>query len=332
MSSYNVMEATADGALRPATRELVEPATAHVRIRVQACGICHTDGMTVLDPQAPSRVPGHEVVGTIDAVGPGVAGWNVGQRVGVGFLGGQCGVCEQCRRGNFVACSDQDKTGVTIEGGYAEILYARATGLVSIPDEMSSVDAAPLLCAGLTTFNGLRKAKLGPGELVGIQGIGGLGHLGIQYAVKTGLRVAAIARGSAKEALARELGAHYYIDSTAGDPGEQLAKLGGAAAVIATASDGDLSPLINGLAVGGRLVVVGASQTPVQATFPQLIFGDVTIGGSITGRSIENEDNLRFAAQQDVKAMIEARPLGDAEAAFQHMLSGAARFRVVLTV
>jgi propanol-preferring alcohol dehydrogenase len=331
MPTYTAIEVAPDGSLRPATRESAEPATGEVRIRVEACGICHADSFSVQSAQAP-RVPGHEVVSVIDALGAGVESWSTGQRVGLGFLGGHCGVCEFCRRGNFVACTNQPWTGITVDGGYSEVVYARTTGLVTIPDELTSAEAAPLLCAGFTTFNALLKANAKAGDLVAIQGIGGLGHLAIQYAAKMGLRVAAVARGTAKEPLARELGAHHYIDSTAADPGEELTKLGGAQIVIATVAAGDISPLLNGLTSGGQLVVVGASDEPVKVSPQQLVFGDVRVRGSLTGSAIENEDNLRFAVHQDVRATIETRPLSEAAAAFDHMMSGAARFRVVLTV
>jgi propanol-preferring alcohol dehydrogenase len=324
MSTYKVIEVAPDGTLRPAVRELVEPAAGQVRIRVEACGICHTDTFSVQPHEAGAgdRIPGHEVVGIIDAVGAGVEGWSAGQRAGVGFLGGHCGACESCRRGNFVACTNQPWTGMTVDGGYAEVVYARATGVVAVPDDLTSVEAAPLLCAGFTTFNALLKAEARAGDLVAVQGIGGLGHLGIQYAAKMGLRVAAIARGTAKEPLARKLGAHHYIDSGAADPGEALKQLGG----------GDLSPLLSGLRSGGRLVVVGASDQPVNVAPMQLVFDDVRVRGSLTGSAIENEDNLRFAVSQDVRAMTEPRPLGDAAAAYDRMARGDARFRVVLTV
>jgi alcohol dehydrogenase, propanol-preferring len=333
MSTYNVFEVSAPGILQASTRELVEPASGHVRIRVEACGVCHTDAVTVsLHPYAAvGRVPGHEIVGTIDAVGPGVERWAVGDRAGVGFLGGHCGVCDQCRRGNFVACTDQPWTGTMVDGGYAEVAYARATSLVAIPDELTSAEAAPLLCAGFTTYNALLKSNARPGDLVAIQGIGGLGHLGLQYAAKMGLRVAAIARGAAKRDLALGLGADYYIDSVATDAGQELAQLGGAAVIIATAAAGDSSALLNGLASGGRLVVVGASDEPLQVSPVQLVFGDVHVEGSLTGRAIENEDNLKFAVHHGVAATIESRPLKEAPEAFERMMKGDARFRVVLT-
>ncbi|MFF3753935.1 alcohol dehydrogenase catalytic domain-containing protein [Streptomyces sp. NPDC002018] len=334
MSTYKVIEVAPDGSLRPAVRELAEPTAGHVRLRVEACGICHTDSFSVRphDPAQTPRVPGHEVVGVIDALGAGVEGWSTGQRVGIGFLGGHCGVCEPCRLGNFVACTNQPWTGMTVDGGYAEVIHARASALVAIPDELTPVEAAPLLCAGFTTFNALLKANAKAGDLVAVQGIGGLGHLGVQYAAKMGLRVVAIARGTAKEALARELGAHHYIDSAATDPGEELVRLGRAQVVIATAAGGDISPLLGGLASGAQLVVVGASDEPVKVTPMQLIFDDVKVRGSLSGSAIENENNLRFAVNQGVRAMTETRPLSEATAAFDHMIGGDARFRVVLTV
>ncbi|MFE2531935.1 alcohol dehydrogenase catalytic domain-containing protein [Streptomyces sp. NPDC059371] len=334
MSNYKVIEVAPDGSLQSAERELAEPAAGQVRIRVEACGVCHSDSFTVQphDPGQRSPIPGHEIVGVIDALGPEVEGWSTGQRVGVGFLGGHCGVCQSCRMGNFVACTNQPQTGVGIDGGYAEVVYARATGLVAVPDELTSAEAAPLLCAGFTTFNALLKAHTKADDLVAIQGIGGLGHLGVQYAAKMGQRVVAVARGTGKEKLARELGAHHYIDSTETDPGEELSKLGGAQAVIATAAAGDISPLLNGLASGGRLVVVGASDEPVKVTPMQLVFGDVRIMGSLTGSAIQNENNLRFATDQGIRAMIETRPLSEATEAYERMSSGDARFRMVLTV
>jgi alcohol dehydrogenase, propanol-preferring len=333
MATYKVIEVAPDGSLRSATREVVEPTAGQVRIRLQACGICHTDSFSVQphDAAKEHRVPGHEIVGVIDALGVGVQGWSTGQRVGVGFLGGHCGVCDYCKHGNFVACTDQPYTGLAVDGGYAEVVYANATGLVAIPNELTSIEAAPLLCAGFTTFNALLKASVQAGDLVAIQGIGGLGHLGIQYAAKMGLQVVAIARGTSKKALAHDLGAHHYIDSVATDPGEELIKLGGARAVIATAAAGDISPLLNGLINGGQLIVIGASDQPVTVAPTQLVFGDVRVRGSLTGSAIENEENLRFAVHQDVRAMIEPRPLSEAAAAFEHMMNGDARFRIVLT-
>ncbi|MDT5367042.1 MAG: alcohol dehydrogenase, propanol-preferring [Mycobacterium sp.] len=249
------------------------------------------------DPGQPI-VPGHEIVGVIDPVGDEVKTWQVGDRVGLGFLGGHCGVCEWCRRADFVDCKNQPQPGTTEDGGYAEVVYARATGLVRIPETLKSLDASPLLCAGITTFNALRSINAKPDALVGVQGIGGLGHLGVQYANKLGYRAVAIARGAEKAALAKQLGAHHYIDSAKADPGAALQELGGAAAVIATAAS-----------VGGRSIV-----------------------GSLTGTPAENEDNLAFSSAHGVAAMIETMPFEDAPKAYERMMSGAARFRVVLDI
>jgi propanol-preferring alcohol dehydrogenase len=335
MATYRAVHVAPDGSLQPTHRELVEPAAGHVRIKVEACGICHSDAGAVHPHPATEAgvVPGHEAVGRIDAIGNGVTGWSAGDRAGVGFLGGHCGVCEQCRRGNFTACSDQPTTGLTVDGGYAEYLYARQSGLVKIPAPLSPVNAAPLLCAGFTTYNALLKAGLKPGHLVAVQGIGGLGHLGLQYARKMGANVVAIARGMAKADLSRHLGAHHYIDSSATDVGAELTKLGGADVILATAASGSsMTALIPGLAHGGQLMVVGASSEPIGISPLSLIFGGVTLAGSLTGSSIENEDNLRFTVQQGVSAMIEEASLEDAAAAYDRMMSGAARFRMVLNV
>lgn len=334
MSTYDVLEVTPDGTLAPSTRPLVDPAPGQVRLRVEACGVCHTDVFTVR-PHArhePSRVPGHEVVGVVDALGDGVSGWSVGQRVGVGYLGGQCGVCDACRRGNFVACSDQPVTGSSVDGGYAEVAYARASGLVAVPDELTSAEAAPLLCAGFTVYNALLKAGVRAGDLVAVQGIGGLGHLGLQYAARMGLRVVAIARGRAKEEQARSFGARYYLDAVADDVAAELRRLGGARVVVATAAAGDsTSALLGGLAHGGHLMVLGAGDQPIAVPALSLIFGDAVLEGSLTGRAIENEDNLRFAVDQGIRGLVEERPLAGAAEAFDRMLSGQARFRMVLT-
>jgi alcohol dehydrogenase, propanol-preferring len=305
-----------------------------VRLRVHSCGVCHTDAVSVEgmrpDPSEPV-VPGHEIVGVIDAIGDGVTEWTVGDRVGVGFLGGPCGVCVWCRQGDFVSCEDQPKTGMTTDGGYAEVVYARASGLVRIPESFSSVDAAPLLCAGITTFNPLRRLNAGPDALVAIQGIGGLGHLGIQYANRLDYRVAAIARGAEKEYLAAKLGADHYIGSTAADPAQALQELGGAAAIVATAASGaSMSSLVNGLTPGGRLIVLGAAADPIQVNTLDLIFGERSIVGSLTGTAIDNEANLQFSTTHDVAAMIEVLPFRDTPTAYERMMSGQARFRVVI--
>ncbi|MEU1594732.1 alcohol dehydrogenase [Streptomyces sp. NPDC005708] len=334
MSTYRAFEATGVHQLRLVERELVEPTPGHVRLRVEACGVCHTDVLAVEglrpDPSKP-LVPGHEIVGVIDAVGPGVSAWRPGDRVGVGFLGGQCWECEPCRRGDFVNCVNQAQTGTTVDGGYAEVVYARASGLVRIPDGLTAAEAAPLLCAGLTTFIALQQKATRAGSLVAVQGIGGLGHLALQYARSLGYRVAAIARGTDKEKLARELGAHEYIDSTREDPAAALRDLGGAALVVATASSGaSMSPLVDGLAPGGNLVVVGAAPDPLSVSTVSLIFGTRSITGSLTGSSIENEDNLAYCLAQDIRPMVETLPFERAMDAYERMLSGGARFRMVL--
>ena len=304
-----------------------------MRIRVEACGICHSDAATVEGafPIDYPRVPGHEVVGRIDALGDGVANWAVGQRVGVGFLGGHCGVCARCRRGDFVDCLDQPMTGVQLDGGYAEVLVARASGLVAIPDELDAVEAAPLLCAGLTTFKALRDSGARAGDLVAILGIGGLGHLAVQYARRMGFRVVAIARGPEKAALALELGAHTYIDSVAQDAAAELTQLGGARLVVATAANAAaMSALVPGLAVGGELIVIGAPSEPLAVAPADLIFSQRTLAGSLTGSSADNEDTLAFSVLQDIRASIEVVGLQEAPAAYARMLANQARFRIVL--
>jgi propanol-preferring alcohol dehydrogenase len=334
--TYRAWQATGQHQFELVDRDVVAPNVDHVRIRVETCGVCHSDvlGAEGLrpDPTQPV-VPGHEIVGTIDAVGGAVTTWKVGDRVGVGFLGGHCGACEWCRRGDFVNCDNQPQPGTTEDGGYAEVVYARATGLVRIPAELTSLDASPLLCAGITTFNALQSIEAPPGALVGIQGIGGLGHLGVQYANKLGYRVAAIARGADKRALAEQLGAHHYIDSAATDPGAALTELGGAAAVIATAASGaSMSPLLAGLRPHGQLVVVGAALDPIEVSTSDLIFGGRSILGRLTGTPVQNEDSLAFSSANGVAAMIEKLPFEDAPKAYERMMSGQARFRVVLDV
>ena len=315
--------------------DVCDPADGQVRIRTLACGVCHSDVLAVEgqreDPTQP-MVPGHEVVGTIDAVGPGVDGrWQVGDRVGLGFLGGQCGQCEFCRYGDFVNCTDQPLPGTTVDGGYAEMVYARASGLVRVPDGFDALTAAPLLCAGVTVFNALRTGQAPLNTLAAVQGIGGLGHLGVHYAKAMGYRVAAIARGTEKAALARSLGADHYIDSSVEDTAQALRDLGGATAVVATAANGSsMAGLVAGLRPRGRLVVVGASPEPIPVQSSDLIFGGRSVVGSLTGSAIENEDNLDFALTHQIAPMIEPLPFADAPAAYERMMSGRARFRVVL--
>jgi propanol-preferring alcohol dehydrogenase len=336
--TYRAIEAGADGAFTLVERPLTDPGPGQVRLAVEACGVCHSDVVGVHNlrgshPAGTAIVPGHEVVGRIDAIGDGVTAWSVGQRVGVGYLAGPCGVCANCRRGDFVYCSNQAVTGDTIDGGYAESLTAPASGLVAVPEEFDAAEAAPLLCAGITVFNGLRKGGAQPGDLVAVQGIGGLGHLAIQYAVKLGLRVVAIARGEDKRELALKLGATEYLDSSVVDPGKALQDLGGARVIVATATSGtSMTPLVDGLGLRGKLIVVGVASDPIEVATGPLIVGGRSIEGSLTGTPAENEDNLVFALGNDVRPMVERVPLAQAAQAYERMLSGAARFRMVLTM
>src|SRR5258706_9037974 len=306
--TYKAVEVTRPGVFTLTQRRLTEPAAGQVRIRVEACGICHSDSGTV-DGVLPNitfpRVPGHEVVGKIDAVGQGVSGWKIGQRVGVGFLGGHCGQCQSCRRGDFVNCTNQPVTGAHFDGGYAEVMTAFPNGLVAIPDRLSSVDAAPLLCAGLTTFNALRRSAAKPGELVAILGVGGLGHLAIQFAVHMGFKAVAVARGAEKEQLAKKLGAHHYIDSSVGDPAASLKELGGAKLILATASDSkSMSAIMAGLATRGRMIVLGVAADPIQVSPLQLLFSSAGVEGALTGSPVDSEDTLGFSLQEGIKPMI----------------------------
>ena len=335
MSTYHAWQVTGQRQFEWVQRELVDPAAGQVRIRVQACGVCHSDWVAaeavLRDPSVP-LVPGHEIVGHIDAVGDGVRRHKVGDRVGVGYLGGQCHECEPCRRGDFVYCQDQPQFGTDADGGYAEYVYVRASGVVAIPEGLGDVEAAPLLCAGLTVYNALLAAQAPPRSLIAVQGLGGLGHLAVQYAKGLGHRTAVIARGTEKAALADKLGADHYIDSTVDDPGEALTKLGGAAAIIATASSGEsMSSLPAGLYPRGRLLVVGLGLDPINVSTVDLIFGGRTIAGTLTGSSIDNEDNLAFGLATGVQPMIEVMPMAQAPAAYERMMDGEARLRIVLT-
>jgi propanol-preferring alcohol dehydrogenase len=335
VKTYRAVQVVKPGKLELTERQLVDPPAGHVRIRVEACGVCHTDTLTVdgiLPIQFP-RVPGHEAVGRIDAIGPGVEGWALGQRVGVGFLAGNCGYCEECRRGDLVHCRNQKFTGVHADGGYAESVIAKASGLMSVPDVLRSIAAAPLLCAGLTTFSALRSAPAKAGDVVAVLGIGGLGHLAIQYARHMGFDVVAIARGAQKDALARELGAHHYIDSAATDPAKALQKLGGAAVVLATASAGKaVSDTVKGLRPGGVVIVIGASPEPIEVLPEDLLFSGRAIVGALTGDPATGDDTLKFSVLTGAAAKIETMPLEMAAEAYAKMIAGKARFRMVLTM
>jgi D-arabinose 1-dehydrogenase-like Zn-dependent alcohol dehydrogenase len=317
-------------------REIPKPTAGQVRIKVQACGVCHSDVLTKdgLWPgiQYP-RVPGHEVAGLIDEVGPGATEWKVGQRAGVGWHGGQDNTCPSCRRGDFRNCRNLKIPGISYDGGYQQYMVAPVEALVAIPETLSDVDAAPLLCAGITTYNALRHSGALPGDLVAVQGIGGLGHLGIQFANKFGYNVVAIGRGSETAALAKKLGAKTYVDSAATNAAEALQKLGGAQVILATApSSKAMSELINGLGPNGKLMVIGATFDPIEVTPIQLITGSRTIQGWAAGTAADSEDTLRFAELSGVRPMIETYPLEKAGEAFARMMSGNAEFRVVLTM
>jgi D-arabinose 1-dehydrogenase-like Zn-dependent alcohol dehydrogenase len=323
------------GPLELVEREIPNPTAGTVRIKVHACGICHSDTVTkdglVPGLQYP-RVPGHEVVGEIDTIGPGVVGWSPGQRVGVGWFGGNDGTCDACRRGKLWACQMQAVTGVTFDGGYAEYMIAPVSALARVPDELSAIEAAPLMCAGITTFNSLRNSGARAGDVVAVMGIGGLGHLGIQFAAKMGHRTVAIARGKDKESLARKLGARHYIDSQEQEPGVELRKLGGASAILGTVTSGEaMSQVIGGLAADGTLMVIGGGGV-IQAPPYLLITGRRSLQGWYSGTSIDSEDTLAFSVLHGVRSMNEVFPMERIGEAYERMLSGNARFRVVVKV
>jgi len=317
-------------------RDIPEPGSGQVRIRVQACGVCHSDVITkegLLPGISYPRVPGHEVAGVIDEVGPGVKDWKKGERVGVGWHGGHDGTCPQCRRGDFATCASNIVCGISYDGGYQEFMVAPVEGVAHMPESLDVAEAAPLMCAGITTFNALRHAGALPSDLVAVQGIGGLGHLGIQFAKKTGYRVAAIGRGQGNAALATKLGADIYIDSAATDAAAELQKLGGARVILATAPSGKaMTSLIGGLGANGVLVVIGASPEPIEVPPSQLLFGRNRIQGWAAGIPTDSEDTLRFAEMTGIRPMIEKYPLARAAEAYARMMSGKAEFRVVLTM
>jgi len=317
-------------------REIPVPKDKQVRIRVQACGICHSD-VVVKEGIWPGvqfpRVTGHEIAGVIDEVGAGVTAWKKGQRVGVGWHGGHCFQCDPCRRGDFMGCRHFRVTGINADGGYAQYMIAGQETVAAIPDGLSPVEAAPILCAGVTTFNSLRHSRAVAGDVVAVHGIGGLGHLGIQFASKMGFHTVAIGRGQDKKSLALKLGAVRYLDTNADDVAKELTSLGGASVILATVPDGKaMSPLIDGLGVGGQLLVVGASADPISTTPLQLLLQRRSILGWPSGTARDSEDTLNFCALTGIRAMVETVPLEQAAAGYERMLSGKARFRVVLTM
>ena len=325
----------ANGQFEVVDVDIPEPGSGQVRVRVHACGVCHSDSVTVAGAMGNAfpRAPGHEVAGEVDAVGDGVSAWRSGDRVGVGWFGGCDFTCDACRRGDFISCENLQIPGIAYDGGYAEYMLAPAEALARIPDDLSDVDAAPLLCAGITTFNALRESVARPGDLVAIVGVGGLGHLGIQYAAKMGFEVVAIARGEEKGPLAKELGAHHYIDSTASNVAKELHELGGAQVVLATVTVSDaMTAALGAIKPRGQLVVVGASPDPLQVPAYALIRGSTAVKGHASGTSQDSEDTLRFSALTGVRATIETMPLVEAQAAYDKMMSGDARFRMVLTM
>jgi D-arabinose 1-dehydrogenase-like Zn-dependent alcohol dehydrogenase len=337
MANMKVVQiAEPNGAFSLVERPIPDPAPGEARIRVEACGICHSDmfAKTGAFPGiAYPIVPGHEVAGVIDAVGAGLAGRQVGQRVGVGWHGGHCGQCPPCRRGDFIDCANLKTPGINMDGGYAEYMIAPVQALARIPDDLKALEAAPLLCAGITTFNALRKSPARAGDTVAILGVGGLGHLGVQFSAKMGFRTVAIARGRDKEQLARELGAHHYIDSESQDPAPALQALGGARVILATVTSAQaMTRAVGGLGTDGQFLVVGASMEPIEVSPLQLIPGRRSIAGWPSGTAIDSEDTLNFSALTDVRPRIEVYPLHRAAEAYERMMSGKARFRVVLQV
>ena len=326
----------AKGPFEIVEREIPEPQPGWVRIKVQACGICHSDSL-VKDGTWPGiqypRIPGHEIIGIVDAVGSGVAGWTTGQRVGVGWHGGHCGYCDSCRRGDFFACQVALlTTGISFDGGYADYMIAPAKALASVPEDLSSVDSAPLMCAGITTFNALRNSGARGGDVVAVLGIGGLGHLGVQFAAKMGFKTVAIARGKDKEPLAKKLGAIHYIDSREKNPAAELNKFGGAKVIIATVTDAEaMTAVLGGLAANGVLVVIGATG-PLSVDPILLISGQRSVKGWYSGTSIDSQDTLKYSALAGVHSMNEIFPLERVTEAYERMMSGKARFRVVLSM
>ncbi len=330
-----VQVSAANGPFELVHRDIPTPGPRQVRVRVQACGICHSDSFTkagAFPGMKLPRVPGHEVVGIVDALGPDVPKWKQGARVGVGWHGGHCGHCDSCRKGDFLTCATGKIPGISYDGGYADYMIVPFEALAAVPDELSSAEAAPLLCAGITTFNSLRHSGVLAGDLVAVLGIGGLGHLGVQFAAKMGCRTVAVARGSDKEPLARQLGAFHYIDSTRENVAAELTRLGGARVILATLTDAkSMSTAIGGLGVDGKLLVLGASADPIEVSPLTLISKRRSISGWPSGTASDSEDTMRFSLQSAIRPLIEKYPLEQATEAYDRMMSGKARFRVVLT-
>ncbi|PVX83643.1 alcohol dehydrogenase catalytic domain-containing protein [Paraburkholderia unamae] len=335
-ATYRAAVAVGSGKLEFAERPVPEPRYGQVRIRVEACGVCHSDSATIEPERAESAsalVPGHEVVGRIEALGEGVEGWSLGQRVGVGFLAGEDRTCPSCRQGDIVNCEKPVITGMTVDGGYAEIMIAEARGLVRVPDDLEAAEAAPLLCAGLTTFNALRNAGARAGDIVAVHGLGGLGHLAVQFANSMGFYTVAIARGADKAPLARDLGAHRYIDAKAESVAEVLHNLGGAKVILATAPTGlGMSEMVPGLSPRGKLVVVAIASEPITVNAIDLVFGGRSVVGALTGTVADNEQTLAFAQQRNIRPLIETFPLEQAQSAYDRMMRGDVRFRAVLVM
>ncbi len=336
MKAKYVQVQSAGAPLEMVSRDVPEPKLGEVRVRVEACGVCHSDSITVqgLFPFVTyPRVPGHEIVGTVDSVGAGVPQWKAGQRVGIGWYGGNCRRCEPCRRGDLVACQNPLIPGIVYDGGYAEYVVAPAEALAAVPDSLKSVDAAPLLCAGITTFHSLRNTGAKPPDTVAVLGMGGLGHLGVQFAAKMGFNTVAIARGADKAQFAHDLGARHYTDSTREDVAASLQKLGGARVILATVTDADaMSAAAGGLGYKGEFVVLGVPGKPIQISAAGLVLQRQSVRGWPSGTSIDSEDTLRFSEASGVLPIIETFPLEKAAEAYARMMSGKARFRVVLDI
>ena len=330
-----VQVSEAGGEFELVEREIPRPGFGEALVRVHACGVCHSDSFAK-DGGYPGvshpLVPGHEIAGVIESLGDGVRGWTVGQRVGVGWFGGNCGYCEWCRRGLLLDCENMEIPGITVDGGYADYVVVRASAMASMPEELTSEEAAPLLCAGITTYNALRHSGVRAGDRVAVLGVGGLGHLGVQFAAKMGLETVAVARGAEKEPLARQLGAHHFIDSTSGDPAQALRELGGVTLILSTVTSSDaMAAVFGGLRRHGKLLVVGASMDPIAVPAAALIGGAKAIVGHASGTSRDSEDTLAFSVLSGVRPMIETFPLESAAEAYQKMMSGQARFRMVIT-